>query len=56
MPGLAALQAGAGRIDVQYRPRDEGAELTYTTDDAALITALHDWFAAQTSDHGQHAG
>jgi len=55
MPGLTALQAGAGRIDVEYRPRDDGAELTYTTDDPVLVTALHDWFAAQTFDHGQHA-
>jgi hypothetical protein len=55
MPGLAALQAGAGRIDVEYRPRDDGAELTYTTGDPVLLTALHDWFAAQTFDHGQHA-
>jgi hypothetical protein len=55
MPGLAALQAGADRIDVEYRSRDDGAELTYTTDDPVLVAALHDWFAAQTSDHGQHA-
>jgi hypothetical protein len=56
MPGLAALQAGAGRFDVEYRPRDDGAELSYTTDDPVLVAVLHDWFAAQTSDHGQHAG
>jgi hypothetical protein len=55
MPGLAALQDGADRIDVEYRSRDDGAELTYTTDDPLLVAALHDWFAAQTSDHGQHA-
>jgi hypothetical protein len=55
MPGLAALQAGAGRIEVEYRPRDDGAELTYTTDDPVLVAALRDWFAAQISDHGQHA-
>jgi len=55
MPGLAALQAGADRIKVEHRSRDDGAELTYTTDDPLLVTALHEWFAAQTSDHGQHA-
>jgi hypothetical protein len=55
MPGLAALEAGTGRIDVEYRARDDGAELAYTTGDPVLVTALHDWFAAQTFDHGQHA-
>jgi hypothetical protein len=55
MPGLAALQAGADRIEVVYRPRVDGAELTYTSDDPVLVTALHEWFAAQRSDHGRHA-
>jgi hypothetical protein len=54
MPGLAALQVGADRIKVEHRSRDDGAELTYTTDDPLLVAALHEWFAAQTSDHGQH--
>jgi hypothetical protein len=55
MPGLAALKAGAGHIDVQYTPLPNGAQIQYTTQDAALIAALHQWFAAQLSDHGHHA-
>ena len=55
MPGLAALQAGARHIDMQYTPLPDGAQIRYTTQDPALIKALHQWFAAQLSDHGHHA-
>jgi hypothetical protein len=55
MPGLAALRESAGRIDVAYSELADGAQLRYTTSDPALVTALHQWFAAQLSDHGSHA-
>lgn len=55
MPGLAALRAGAGHINVQYTPLPNGAQMQYTTKGPALIAALHQWFAAQLSDHGHHA-
>ena len=55
MPGLAALQAGAQRLDVQYATLPDGAQMRYTTTDPGLILALHQWFAAQLSDHGHHA-
>jgi len=55
MPGLAALQAGTRQIVMQYTPLPNGAQIQYTTQDPALITALHQWFAAQRSDHGHHA-
>jgi hypothetical protein len=55
MPGLAALRAGAGHIEVQYTPLPNGAQIQYTTQDPGLIAALHQWFAAQRSDHGHHA-
>jgi len=55
MPGLAALRAGTARITVTYRDDPAGGVVTYTTTDAALVTALHAWFDAQVSDHGQHA-
>lgn len=54
MPGLAALEANAGSIEVYYQARDDGAEIRYTTADPAVADALHDWFAAQTVDHGSH--
>ena len=55
MPGLSDLQAGAAKISVTYAPLPNGAQLTFTTDDQRLITALHQWFGAQLADHGQDA-
>jgi hypothetical protein len=55
MPGLAALRAGVGRIDVVYADTPDGARITYTAAEAGLVTALHDWFDAQVGDHGEHA-
>ncbi len=55
MPGLAALRAGAGHIDVQYTPLPNGGQIQYTAKNPAFIAALHQWFAAQLSDHGHHA-
>ena len=55
MPGLAELQAGAGRIQIHYSTLPNGGQIRYTTTDAALINALHTWFTAQLADHGRHA-
>lgn len=55
MPGLATLEASAGQITINYANVDAGAKVRFTTDNPELTTALHDWFAAQTSDHGEHA-
>jgi hypothetical protein len=55
MPGLSELEAGAARIVVNYTDEPAGGGIKYTTADAALVTALHDWAAAQTTDHGDHA-
>jgi hypothetical protein len=55
MPGLPALREGYARIEVAYSERPDGAQIRYTTSDPAMIAALHDWFAAQLSDHGGHA-
>jgi hypothetical protein len=55
MPGLAELRAGHHEISVAYDEVGGGARLTYRTDDAALVDALHRWFDAQVADHGDHA-
>ncbi|TMR11321.1 aspartate carbamoyltransferase [Nonomuraea turkmeniaca] len=55
MPGLRELEQGHGRIDIRYAQTPAGAQLTYTTADRPLVAALHAWFDAQVSDHGQHA-
>lgn len=55
MPGLKQLEAGAAQIKVEYTALPNGAQLTYTTSEPQLIVALHQWFDAQLSDHGQDA-
>jgi hypothetical protein len=56
MPGLTELQAAKpGAIAIVYRDVTSGAELTYKTADAGLVSALHIWFDAQVSDHGDDA-
>lgn len=56
MPGLAELkQAKPGEIKIQYREVKAGAELSYSTENPVLVTALHRWFDAQLSDHGSDA-
>lgn len=55
MPGLAVLEANAHTLVITYRGLDDGAEVTYRSSDPSTIAELHDWFAAQLSDHGAHA-
>ncbi len=55
MPGLAVLKARYAEIDVELVTGDDGSTLIYTTDDPELVKAIHDWFEAQASDHGEHA-
>lgn len=55
MPGLEALREHRGRIAIDYEATPDGARATFTTSDAGLREALHQWFDAQVSDHGEHA-
>lgn len=55
MPGLQAMHEGAKRIRVRYAEVKDGAAITYTSSDPALVSAIHAWFKAQVSDHGMHA-
>ena len=55
MPGLQELTAGAARIKVDYEALPNGAQITFSTDDIHLVTAVHRWFGAQLSDHGSDA-
>jgi uncharacterized protein (DUF305 family) len=55
MPGLAILEASSAAMDVAYRDVPGGGEIAYRTTDPAVVQALHDWFAAQLMDHGDHA-
>lgn len=56
MPGLAALKhAKPGEVGIRYQELDNGGELRYSTRNASLVAALHQWFDAQLSDHGADA-
>jgi hypothetical protein len=55
MPGMAQLAAAGNALLVTYEEVPGGASLTYTSRDQAVVTAIHDWFAAQRSDHAAHA-
>lgn len=55
MPGLHELARGHRNITTAYAELPDGARITYTTGDSALVAALHAWFDAQVGDHGAHA-
>lgn len=55
MPGLHTLIMGHKRLKITYRDVERGAEIRYGSEDPALVEAIHQWFDAQRSDHGQHA-
>lgn len=54
MPGLATLQARYDEIVVALSSTESGATITYAASDPVLVQAIHDWFRAQTRDHGDH--
>ncbi|GAB4577417.1 MAG: hypothetical protein Fur0022_01480 [Anaerolineales bacterium] len=55
MPGISELALGVAQIKIEYTALPEGAQITFTTQDLYLITAIHRWFGAQLSDHGADA-
>lgn len=56
MPGLATLRTAKPlQLKVAYQTLADGAQITYTSDQAELVAAVHQWFAAQLSDHARHA-
>lgn len=55
MPGVKELASGAAQVEIEYSALYDGAQITFTTQDFPLITAIHRWFGAQLSDHGTDA-
>ena len=55
MPGVRELARGSAQLKVEYAALPNGAQVTFTTQDLQLITAIHRWFGAQLSDHGSDA-
>jgi hypothetical protein len=51
MPGVSSLEEGASRVNVAYASLPDGAQITYTSKEAALVAAIHAWFDRQTGDH-----
>ena len=52
MPGLRELAAGATRVKVTYSDLAGGAQVTYSSTEPTLVSAIHAWFDRQVSDHG----
>jgi hypothetical protein len=55
MPGLSVLEARSDRLTITYQDQPDGGEVIYRSSDPVVVQALHDWFAAQLSDHGDAA-
>ena len=56
MPGLQSLkQANPEQLKIEYQKIPQGAQITYTAKNPELITAIHQWFNAQLTDHARHA-
>lgn len=55
MPGVRELSADAAKIKMEFTALSNGAQITFTTQELHLITAIHRWFGAQLSDHGADA-
>jgi len=56
MAGLDELRkAKPKQVNIEYQDLPNGAKITYSTDAPLLITAIHQWFDAQLSDHARHA-
>jgi len=51
MAGVKDLEQGAARVTVVYGEIPEGGQVTYSSTEVGLVTALHAWFARQSTDH-----
>lgn len=53
MPGLAQLKkAQPDDIRFEYKPLENGAQIHYSSEYPQHVQALHEWFDAQTREHG----
>ncbi len=55
MPGVQELSAGARQVRFVYHDLPDGGQIEYVTDTPALISAIHQFFDAQLSEHARHA-
>jgi len=53
MPGLAQLKkAKPDDIRFEYKPLENGAQIHYASEYPQYVQGLHEWFDAQTREHG----
>ena len=52
MPGVTVLSQSQGKYVTKYLDLEDGAQLTFKTDEIEVINAIHMWFMAQMTDHG----
>lgn len=53
MPGLAQLKrAKTDDIRFEYKALETGGQIHYSTEYPQYVQALHEWFDAQTQEHG----
>lgn len=53
MPGLVQLKtAKTDDIKFEYQALENGAQIHYSTEYPQFVQALHEWFDAQKSEHG----
>ncbi len=56
MPGLAVLRHTKSEdFKVDYQTLPNGAQINYSSKQASVIAAIHQFFDAQLSDHARHA-
>jgi hypothetical protein len=55
MPGLEKLRSSYHDIEVTYSVIPTGGRIRYEAAVPAVVEALHRWFQAQLTDHGEHA-
>jgi hypothetical protein len=55
MAGLHQLMMGHDKMTIEYTDIDSGGQVLYRSNDPAMVEAIHLWFDAQLSDHGNHA-
>lgn len=56
MQGLKELEkARPGQLRIAYSEIPKGAQIDYSSNDPALIDAIHRWFDAQLADHAGYA-
>lgn len=56
MPGVQYLSnVKPEQIGIKYLDLPNGGEILYTGKDVATVDAIHKWFDAQLSDHGEDA-